>query len=89
MDNPQPSPSQSPNEAYQALLEEIAEEIRPELGRGRVADYIAPLARERAHDFAMAVVLPDGRSFQAGRADRRFSIQSISKLLKQNNSPLV
>jgi glutaminase len=65
---------------YQALLAEIAEEVRPELGRGEVADYIAPLARERSHAFAMAVVLRDGRIFRVGEAARRFSIQSISKL---------
>ncbi len=65
---------------YQALLAEIAEEIRPELGKGKVATYIAPLERQRAKSFGMAIVLRDGRTFQIGEPATRFSIQSISKL---------
>ncbi len=65
---------------YQAILDEIAGEVAPLVGQGRVADYIAPLARVPADRFAMAVLTVDGRTAAVGAAAERFSIQSISKL---------
>jgi glutaminase len=47
---------------------------------GKVADYIPELAKVPADRFAMAVHTVDGRRYQTGQADERFSIQSISKL---------
>ena len=65
---------------YQAILEEIYEEIRPELKRGKVADYIPALAKVEKEQFAMTVALEDGTLYSVGDAKKRFSIQSISKV---------
>ena len=65
---------------YQAILEEIYEEVKPELMRGRVADYIPALAEVEKGQFAMTVTLEDGSVFSVGDATKRFSIQSISKV---------
>ena len=65
---------------YQAVLEEIAEEVRPLVGKGRVADYIPKLAAMPADRFAMAVQTVDGETYSVGDARERFSIQSISKV---------
>ena len=65
---------------YQAVLEEIAEEVSPFLEEGRVADYIPMLERVPRNKFGMAVQTTDGESFLAGDARESFSIQSISKV---------
>ncbi len=65
---------------YQAILEEIYEEIQPELKRGKVADYIPALAKVDQEQFAMTVTLEDGSVFSVGDAKKQFSIQSISKV---------
>ncbi|PLZ03931.1 glutaminase [Burkholderia sp. WAC0059] len=65
---------------YAPILADIHRDLLPWLGRGRVADYIPELAKVSADHFGMAVVTVDGRVFRTGEADRRFSIQSISKL---------
>jgi glutaminase len=65
---------------YQAVLEEIAEEVRPLVGKGHVADYIPKLAAVPLHRFAMAVQTVDGETYAVGDARERFSIQSISKV---------
>ncbi len=65
---------------YQAILEEIYEEVKPELMRGRVADYIPALAEVEKGQFAMTVTLEDGSVFSVGDATKPFSIQSISKV---------
>ena len=65
---------------YQTILEEIAQEVKPYLGEGRVASYIPELARVEPNTFAMSLSCVDGRSFHVGAHEKRFSIQSISKL---------
>ncbi len=65
---------------YQAILEEIYQEIKPELSRGKVADYIPALARVKKEQFAMSITLLDGTNYSVGNADTKFSIQSISKV---------
>ncbi len=65
---------------YQAILEEIYEEIQPELKRGKVADYIPALAKVEQEQFAMTLTLEDGTVFSVGDAKKQFSIQSISKV---------
>ena len=65
---------------YQAILDEIYEEIRPELSKGKVADYIPALAQVPKEQFAMTVTLEDGRTYSVGDAQKKFSIQSISKV---------
>lgn len=63
------------------MLESILTQVRPLVGQGKVADYIPALASVEAGKLAIAVSTIDGRHFQAGDADERFSIQSISKVL--------
>ncbi|MGL5187411.1 MAG: glutaminase B, partial [Plesiomonas shigelloides] len=64
-----------------ALLEEILAEVRPQISRGKVADYIPALASVPAERLGIAVCMNDGTVYQAGDAQERFSIQSISKVL--------
>ena len=63
-----------------SIVAEIAAEMTEETDRGRVADYIAPLAAVDPARFGMAVVTADGACHLAGDADMAFSIQSISKV---------
>lgn len=65
---------------YAAALTQISEEIRPLLGRGKVADYIPALARVQPGQFGMALETLDGRSFSVGDAQVPFSVQSIAKV---------
>lgn len=65
---------------YQAVLEEIAQEIKPYGSEGHVADYIPALAEVDAQQFGMSVTLFDGRQYSVGDAETLFSIQSISKV---------
>ncbi len=65
------------NEALDAILAQV----RPLIGRGKVADYIPALASVDGHKLGIAISTVDGQHFQAGDASERFSIQSISKVL--------
>jgi len=64
-----------------ALLEEILQQVRPLIGKGKVANYIPALADVPADRLGMAICTLDGTLYQAGDAGERFSIQSISKVL--------
>ncbi len=65
---------------YQAVLEEIYAEIQPELGRGKVADYIPALSKVDPQQFAFSIITEKGEAYHVGDAQKNFSIQSISKL---------
>ena len=65
---------------YQAILEEIEREIQPLFGEGKVADYIPALANVEPDQFVMAIQMFDGSSFGVGEINKKFSIQSISKV---------
>lgn len=65
---------------YQKILNEIYDEIQPELLRGKVADYIPALAEVQKEQFAMTVTLADGTVYSVGDSKKSFSIQSISKV---------
>jgi glutaminase len=65
---------------FQRAIDEIAGEVRPLVGRGRVADYIPPLASVDAGRFGMVVRTIEGAEYAVGDADDRFSIQSIAKV---------
>lgn len=65
---------------YQKILDEIAQEIKPYLKDGNVADYIPALASVDPEQFAMSITMFDGTQFSTGKADTLFSIQSISKV---------
>lgn len=63
------------------LLEDILAQVRPLTARGQVANYIPALAEVPADRLGIAVRTVEGEVFQAGDAQERFSIQSISKVL--------
>nr|WP_256349979.1 glutaminase B [Enterobacter sp. ENT03] len=63
------------------VLETILTQVRPLLGRGKVADYIPALASVDGNKLGIAISTVDGQHVAAGDADERFSIQSISKVL--------
>jgi glutaminase len=65
---------------YARLLAEIQHEVTPLLGQGRVADYIAPLARVPLDRFGMALCTVDGECHSVGAANEEFTIQSIAKV---------
>ncbi len=67
-------------EGLDSIIAEIAVEMAGITDRGKVADYIPPLAKVSPHHFGMAVVTADGRCFTGGDAEQPFSIQSISKV---------
>ena len=66
---------------YQKILEEIEYEIKDELNKGNVADYIPALAEVDPNQFAMTITLENGEQFSIGKTKEEFSIQSISKVL--------
>ncbi len=67
---------------YQAVLDDIAAQIRPLLGQpgGKVASYIPALARVSPQRFGIALRTCDGQEAAAGDSDEPFSIQSMSKV---------
>lgn len=66
-------------EIMEALLR-AQEAAAPDVGRGRLADYIPSLAAVDPHQFGMAIASCDGQVHVIGDADVPFSIQSISKV---------
>lgn len=66
---------------YQALLDEIAREVAPLYGEGKVASYIPALARVPARKFGMALTTLDGKTYATGDAAEPFSVQSITKMI--------
>ena len=63
---------------YQALLDDVLEDVSAYRGQGKVATYIPTLARADPRQLGIALVLDDGATFAAGDADTLFSIQSLS-----------
>ncbi len=66
---------------YQALLDEIAEEVRALPIAGDVAGYIPELAEVEPDQFGLAIRLTDGTTYGAGDCDVPFSAQSMVKVL--------
>ena len=65
---------------YQKILEDIYMEIQPYAGKGAQADYIPALAKVNPDQFGIALRTVSGDSYEYGKAQTRFSIQSISKV---------
>ena len=65
---------------YQAILEEIEKEIQPLFVEGKVADYIPALANVNPNQFSMAISMFNGTTYGIGEINKKFSIQSISKV---------
>ncbi|MFZ6864564.1 glutaminase [Undibacterium sp. Ji67W] len=65
---------------YQAILQTIFAEVQPLLSQGRVASYIPQLATIDQQQFGMAIYCLDGGTYAIGDAEKKFSLQSITKL---------
>ncbi|MEU9803460.1 glutaminase [Streptomyces sp. NPDC051000] len=65
---------------YQGLLERIAADIAPVIGRGTPAEYIPALASVDPTQFGMAVVDLEGNAYGVGDWQVPFSTQSITKV---------
>ncbi|MDY8109233.1 glutaminase [Fulvimarina sp. 2208YS6-2-32] len=63
-----------------AVVTEIADEMRARSDRGVVASYIPELGRIDPNQFAITVVTQDGQVASGGDCDVPFSIQSVSKV---------
>lgn len=63
-----------------AIVKEIADEMRQRTDRGEVAHYIPELARVDPKCFGIAVIDADGNVASGGDSDTPFSIQSVSKV---------
>lgn len=66
--------------ALQPLIDAIVSDMRAMEDKGKVANYIPPLANISPEKFGLAVVLADGQVLTGGDAEEPFSIQSISKV---------
>lgn len=64
----------------QDILNAIGAEMAAAPDRGDVANYIPELAQVDPNQFGMAVVTADGEVYTTGDAEKRFSIQSVSKV---------
>ena len=68
------------NQDLDAIVAQVAAEMRPHLGEGKVANYIPALARVNPRQFGIAVVTCEGGVASAGDAETAFSVQSVSKV---------
>ncbi|MGI5444910.1 glutaminase [Streptomyces sp. CA-243310] len=75
-----PEPSETVRFDYQGLLERIAADIAPAIGRGTPAEYIPALASVDPAQFGMAVVDLEGNAYGVGDWQVPFSTQSITKV---------
>ena len=64
----------------QSLIDGILDDLKSQIGQGRVADYIPELAKVNPNKFAIAITTIDGETVCAGDAHEPFSIQSLSKV---------
>jgi glutaminase len=62
-------------------LEAFVKEAMACTQHGRVADYIPALGRANPHDLSVAIQYPDGNCVSAGEISKKFSLQSISKVI--------
>ncbi|HAP44759.1 MAG: glutaminase A [Spirochaetes bacterium GWD1_61_31] len=65
----------------QAILEQIWRESLPAAAAGKLASYIPALTQADPASLGLAITTRDGQSFTAGAAERKFTVQSISKVL--------
>ncbi|WP_019037995.1 glutaminase [Psychroflexus tropicus] len=65
---------------YQAILNIIQKEFKPNRDMGNAANYIPELSKVDPLKFGMYLYCKDGSSYQFGDSQEKFSIQSISKV---------
>ncbi len=63
------------------ILNQALETGKAVISRGHVATYIPELGKSDPNKFGICVFTEDGRRFEVGDTDTRFSIQSISKVI--------
>ena len=63
------------------IINAIFENYSNCIGKGKVADYIPPLANVSPEKYAISVCTVDGKKYNVGDYAEKFSIQSISKVL--------
>ncbi len=69
-------PCKSNEELYQLVTE-----ARKYAKDGKVADYIPALGKENQEALSIAIHYPDGRCISAGDIEKKFTLQSISKVI--------
>lgn len=62
-------------------LNAYVNEARKFAATGRVADYIPALGRANPEDLSIAIHFPDGKCYSAGDIEKKFTLQSISKVI--------
>ena len=65
---------------YTKIIQELAKEVAPLYGQGKVADYIPELGKVSPRQFGFCLQLNDGACYEFGDSQTKFSIQSISKV---------
>ena len=65
---------------YQEILDTIYKEVQPYSGEGKQADYIPALAKVNPDQFGICLTTVSGETYSVKDAEKRFSIQSISKV---------
>lgn len=63
------------------LLESVIKNARGRIGAGEVASYIPELAKANKDDLGICIVTLNGDVYKSGMADKKFTIQSISKVI--------
>ncbi|SFB31468.1 glutaminase A [Clostridium frigidicarnis] len=63
------------------LLESLVENNRIHVSEGKVASYIPELSKTNPSDLGICVVGLDGKEYGAGDFEKKFTIQSISKVI--------
>lgn len=62
-------------------LQQFVEEAKHYAKDGKVADYIPELGKANPDHLSIAIYYPDGRCLVAGDRDKKFTLQSISKVI--------
>lgn len=62
-------------------LNSYVEKARKYAEKGKVADYIPALGRANPCDLAIAIYYPNGKCYSAGDIEKKFTLQSISKVI--------
>lgn len=64
-----------------AWLEKLVENNKKYIAQGSVADYIPELTKVDREAIALSIFTPEGQFFHIGEATKKFTIQSISKII--------
>ena len=62
-------------------MEALVLEAKDCIKAGKVADYIPALKKANPNDLSIAIYEPDGRCISAGEIEKKFTLQSISKVI--------